>query len=251
MAPTTRSGPARWPSGSPSSPVGHWSPSRGGHGLPARDPVRTNLLIKEFADRVGEVRVPQITSPGRVARRPRRRCTCRRRSASVVPAAIWRSPGSCGSCIRICRSTVLDAVPAARRLEPALRFLMVTGPRIDPTSLPRTPGVWVRGYVPELYRLLAAADLAIVQGGLTTCMELTACGTAFIYVPLRNHFEQNLHVRHRLDRYQADRHLAYDDARDPDLLAAAMVAEVHSKVDYHSVETGGAARAAAMLSALL
>ena len=146
---------------------------------------------------------------------------------------------------------VLDAVPAARRLEPALRFLVVTGPRIDPAGLPRTPGVRIRGYVPELHRLLAAADLAIVQGGLTTCMELTACGTPFIYVPLRHHFEQNFHVRHRLDRYQAGRHLAYDDASDPDLLAAAMVAEVRSKVDYRSVETGGAARAAAMLSALL
>ncbi len=111
---------------------------------------------------------------------------------------------------------VLDAVPAARRLEPALRFLVVTGPRIDPAGLPRTPGVRIRGYVPELPRLLAAADLAIVQGGLTTCMELTACGTPFIYVPLRHHFEQNFHVRHRLDRYQAGRHLAYEEAADPD-----------------------------------
>ncbi len=44
----------------------------GGHGLPARDPVRVNLLIKEFADRVAAVRTPQISRPGRAATRPRR-----------------------------------------------------------------------------------------------------------------------------------------------------------------------------------
>jgi hypothetical protein len=42
-----------------------------------------------------------------------------------------------------------------------------------------------------LYRHLAACDLAIVHGGLTTCMELTAARRPFVYVPLRHHFEQN------------------------------------------------------------
>ncbi len=70
---------------------------------------------------------------------------------------------------------------------------------------PRTPGLEVRGYVPDLYRHLAVCDLAIVQGGLTTTMELTANRRPFLYVPLRHHFEQNFHVRHRLDRYGAGR----------------------------------------------
>ena len=56
----------------------------------------------------------------------------------------------------------------------------------------------------DLYRHLAACDLAIVQGGLTTAMELTANQRPFIYFPLKHHFEQNLHVRHRLGRYRAD-----------------------------------------------
>ena len=34
-------------------------------------------------------------------------------------------------------------------------------------------------------------------------MELAAAGTSFIYFPLRNHFEQNFHVAHRLRRYGA------------------------------------------------
>ncbi len=146
---------------------------------------------------------------------------------------------------------VLDAVPAARRLVPGLTFLVVAGPRIDPASLPRPDGVTLRGYVPDLHRQLAACDLAVVQGGLTTCMELTANRRPFIYVPLRNHFEQNFHVRHRLERYGAGRCLAYDDVTDPDALAAAIAEELRREVDYRPVETTGAHRAAAMLAELL
>jgi pimeloyl-ACP methyl ester carboxylesterase/predicted glycosyltransferase len=146
---------------------------------------------------------------------------------------------------------VLDAVPLARRQVPELRFLVVTGPRIDPGRLPRRRGVTVRGYVPDLHRVLAACDLAVVQGGLTTCMELTAAGRPFVYVPLRHHFEQNYHVRHRLERYGAGHCLPYEEAADPDVLAATIVKEVGRTVTYRPVETDGAARAAGLLSALL
>lgn len=146
---------------------------------------------------------------------------------------------------------VLDAVPLARRVHPELRFLVVTGPRIDPASLPRPPGVTVRGWVPDLVRHLAACDVAVVQGGLTTCMELTANRRPFVYVPLRRHFEQNLHVRHRLERYGAGTCLEYGLATDLDVMAAAIVAELGRDVDYRPVESAGAARAATLLSELL
>ena len=146
---------------------------------------------------------------------------------------------------------VLDAVPLARRQVPELKFLVVTGPRIDPAGLPRRQGVTLRGYVPDLHRVLAACDLAVVQGGLTTCMELTAAGRPFVYVPLRHHFEQNYHVRHRLDRYGAGHCLPYEEASDPDLLATTIAKEAGRPVTYRPVETAGAARAASMLSDLL
>ena len=76
----------------------------------------------------------------------------------------------------------------------------------------RATALEVRAYVPDLYRHLAACDLAVVQGGLTTAMELTANRRPFLYVPLRHHFEQNFHVRHRLERYGAGRRMDYDDA---------------------------------------
>ena len=62
----------------------------------------------------------------------------------------------------------------------------------------------------DLYRHLAACDLAVVQGGLTTGMELTANRRPFLYFPLRHHFEQNFHVHHRLERYGAGRRMDFD-----------------------------------------
>jgi predicted glycosyltransferase len=146
---------------------------------------------------------------------------------------------------------VVDAAPLAQRKVPGLKLVVVCGPRIDPESLPGCPGVSYRPFVPDLYRHLAASDLAVVQGGLTTCMELTANRRPFLYVPLRHHFEQNFHVRHRLDRYGAGRHLPYEQAADPDALAAAIAAEIERRVDYRPVATDGAARAARLLAELL
>ena len=146
---------------------------------------------------------------------------------------------------------VLDAVPIARRDVPELRFLIVTGPRIDPASLPRHRGVRMRGFLPDLSDHLAAADVAVVQGGLTTCMELAAAATPFVYVPLEHHFEQQFHVRHRLDRYRAGRQLGYAEATDPDVLAKVIVDELSVCPDYRPVEADGAKRAAAMLAELV
>jgi predicted glycosyltransferase len=145
---------------------------------------------------------------------------------------------------------VIESFPAAKQLVPGLRMVVVTGPRIDPATLPSHPGLEVRAYVHELYRHLAACDLAIVQGGLTTSMELTANRRPFLYFPLRHHFEQNFHVRHRLDRYEAGRRMDFDTAR-PEAIAAAIAEEIGREVDYRPVETSGAARAAALIGELL
>jgi predicted glycosyltransferase len=144
----------------------------------------------------------------------------------------------------------IAAYPAAKQLVPALRMIVVAGPRIDPATLPSHEGLEAHGYVHDLYRHLAVCDLAVVQGGLTTTMELTAAQRPFIYVPLRHHFEQNFHVRHRLNRYGAGRCLDYGDT-GPGSLAQAIAEEVGRPVSYQPVETDGAARAAAHLAELI
>ena len=145
---------------------------------------------------------------------------------------------------------VIAALPEAKRAVPRLRMIVVAGPRIDAGRLPHVPGVEVRPYVHDLYRELAASDLAIVQGGLATTMELTANQRPFLYFPLRHHFEQNRHVRHRLERYGAGRCMDYAST-GPAELAAAIAEEIGREVSYRPVEPGGAERAAAAISELL
>jgi pimeloyl-ACP methyl ester carboxylesterase/predicted glycosyltransferase len=145
---------------------------------------------------------------------------------------------------------VIGAYPLAKELVPDLRMIVVTGPRIDPASLPDAPGLEVRAYVHDLYRHLAACDIAVVQGGLSTAMELTANGRPFLYFPLRHHFEQNFHVHHRLQRYQAGRRMDYG-TDGPEEIAQAIAEELARDVDYREVETDGAARAAALIGELL
>jgi pimeloyl-ACP methyl ester carboxylesterase len=145
---------------------------------------------------------------------------------------------------------VLQSYPIARARIPELRMILVAGPRIDPASLNAPAGVEVHAFVPNLDRHLAACDLALVQGGLTTCMELTAAGTPFLYFPLRNHFEQNFHVAHRLDRYGAGRRMEFASST-PDMIAAAMVAALKMPAMFKPVEADGAARAAHMLADLI
>jgi UDP-N-acetylglucosamine:LPS N-acetylglucosamine transferase len=129
-------------------------------------------------------------------------------------------------------------------------MIVVAGPRIEPASLPGADGLEVRAYVHDLYQHLAACDLAVVQGGLTTAMELTANRRPFIYFPLAHHFEQNIHVRRRLERYRAGRRMDFHEST-PEAIAAAIAEEVGREVDYLPVETDGARRAAKRIAELL
>jgi pimeloyl-ACP methyl ester carboxylesterase/predicted glycosyltransferase len=145
---------------------------------------------------------------------------------------------------------VIEAFPEAKQRVPDLRMIVVAGPRIDPLSLPQHDGLEIRAYVHDLYRHLAACDLAIVQGGLTTSMELTANRRPFLYFPLRHHFEQNFHVRHRLERYGAGRRMDFE-TDGPSEIAAAIAEEIGREVDYRPVDTDGARRAAELIAELL
>jgi pimeloyl-ACP methyl ester carboxylesterase/predicted glycosyltransferase len=145
---------------------------------------------------------------------------------------------------------VVAAFDGARRRVPGLRMVVVTGPRIDAASFPYHDGLEVRAYVHELRRHLAACDLAIVQGGLGTTMELAATRRPFLYFPLGHHFEQRIHVSHRLERYGAGRRMEFDTAT-PEAIGAAIAEEIRKEVAYRDVETDGAARAAALIADVL
>ena len=144
---------------------------------------------------------------------------------------------------------ITEAFPTAKRKLANVRMIVVTGPRIDPSTIRAAAGLEVREFVPDLHRHLAACDVALVQGGLTTTMELTAAGRPFIYFPLRLHFEQNFHVRHRLDRYRAGTCMDFETAT-PEVIAEAIVQIHGTAINYAPVETKGAARAAELIASL-
>ena len=145
---------------------------------------------------------------------------------------------------------LIQSFPTIKERIANLRLIAVAGPRIDPSSLPSVEGVEVRQFIPDLSLHLAACDVAVSQGGLSTTMELVAAQTPFIYFPLRDHCEQNFHVRHRLDRYRAGRCLDFDQATQ-ESLATEIEALVARPVDFMEVETGTAERAAALIAELL
>lgn len=92
--------------------------------------------------------------------------------------------------------TAIKAWPVAGWLDAQL--LVVCGASIDPNELP-TPSsgrVRVVGFLDELPSYIAAADVAIVQSGLTTVDECLALGTPMLCVPVKGHREQENNARY-------------------------------------------------------
>ena len=176
---------------------------------------------------------------------------CAPSSATGPTSGCASSPSAAPASACPCCAASSTPCPPCAAPSPTCGSSSSTGPRIDPgVAAPPAAASPCTRYVPDLHRHLAACDIAVVQGGLTTCMELTANRRPFVYVPLRHHFEQTFHVRHRLDRYGAGRRLPYDEL-DPDTLAAAIAEEIDRPIAYRPVATDGAPRAAALLAELL
>ena len=145
---------------------------------------------------------------------------------------------------------IAEGFALVRKDQPDARMVMVTGPRIRTEDLPDVEGMDKLGYVPSLFEHLACADVAIVQGGLSTTMELVAARRPFVYFPLAHHWEQQHFVTHRLDHYRAGIRMAYARTTPADLAAAIERARVQRPA-YRAVPRGGAVKAAAQLASLL
>jgi len=171
-----------------------------------------------------------------------------RRDEKIVVAAVGGTATGQHLLQRIAAS-----FPRMKRELPELRLIMVTGPRLSTDAFEPQPGLELRPYVHNLYEHLACCDLALVQGGLSTTMELVATRRPFLSFPLQRHFEQcvHVHVRQRLANYAADRSMDYAATLDPEHLAQRALAAMHEPVRYRPVETDGAARAALRIAQVL
>ena len=97
----------------------------------------------------------------------------------------------------------VEVFPLVQRELPEVRMVLVSGPRLALPAGDLPSGVTTREYVRRLYEHFAVCDLAIVQGGGTTTLELTALGRPFLFFPLRGHCEQVKHVAARQKRLGA------------------------------------------------
>ena len=121
---------------------------------------------------------------------------------------------------------------------PGLRFVLVAGPRIDKESLDVPQGIDCRGMVPQLWRHLAACDIAVVQGGGTTTLELEALRVPFLFFPIEHHSEQEKSVAGRLARHGAGIRMRVSTT-SPQQLADAIVANLGVNVSYREVPSNG------------
>jgi predicted glycosyltransferase len=143
------------------------------------------------------------------------------------------------------------AYPLVKREKPTLQMVLVCGPRV-PTESVKTPDgdVKVLGYVPKLYRHLAAADICIVSGGGTVTLELTALEKPFLYFPIEQHFEQQLGVSHVCQRHRAGIRMTLSKT-SPESLAETILSNLEKTVDYAKIPINGAQESAKIINGLL
>ena len=142
-----------------------------------------------------------------------------------------------------------QAYAIAKKKIPNLKAIFVTGPRLSASSVNLPEGIEVKGFIPRLYEHFAACDIAIVQGGATSTLELTALRRPFIYFPLEGHCEQ-ANVSRILSQKGAGIKLRLI-ITSPEVLADQIVKNIGKDVSYSDIPKDGALKAARHLVRLL
>jgi predicted glycosyltransferase len=141
------------------------------------------------------------------------------------------------------------AFPLLRSALANLHMVLVTGPRLAPEDIQASPGIEVKGFVPDLYQYFAACDLAVVQGGFSSTLELTALEHPFIYFPIEGHSEQE-YVSKRLKRHQAGIRMDLSGTT-PAQLAEIILNHLHDDTSFKTLNTEGAKNAAEIIAQML
>lgn len=149
------------------------------------------------------------------------------------------------------------AAMAARSLSRAADrpWRFVTGPNLPDTAYNAlawqpAPGVIVERWRPDLAQLYYNADLSISQAGYNTIMEILKAGVRAVVVPfaLESETEQNLRARTLADR---GAFVVVEPATlSPKVLAEAVDVALRMQNQTPAVDTGGAARTAAIIREL-
>lgn len=147
--------------------------------------------------------------------------------------------------LELCNNTY----PIMKSIDHSMRMILVTGPRLDLADFSPSAGVEIRGFVPDLFMHFAACDLAIVQGGFSSTLELTSLRRPFVYFPIEGHSEQE-YVAKRLDRHKAGIRMKFSETT-PEDLANQILNHMGKPVNYNTLNTNGAKDAAHIINKFL
>ena len=133
---------------------------------------------------------------------------------------------------------------------PDLHMVAVCGELFGkkPPELPH--GVELHNYIPDLYQHYAASDMAVVVGGGTTTVELTALRRPFIFFPLENQYDQQLYIADRLARQGAGIKMRYYETT-PKSLADVIKNNIGKEVTWPLIRADGAEKAAKLINQIL
>ena len=145
---------------------------------------------------------------------------------------------------------MIEAFPEAKRRVPALRMVVVTGPRIDPGTFSQPEGLEVRGVRP---RALPAPRRLRPRGRAGRPDDVHGADGEPTAVPL---LPAAPPLRAELPRPPPPRPVrsrTADGLRacNPRAIATQIAQEIGREVDYRPVERDGAAQAAALIAELL
>jgi UDP-N-acetylglucosamine--N-acetylmuramyl-(pentapeptide) pyrophosphoryl-undecaprenol N-acetylglucosamine transferase len=133
------------------------------------------------------------------------------------------------------RYLIEKAIEAHNKLKLDSELVVAAGPSLQ---LPDSQEYRNLGFVDNLHELIYAADLVVSLAGRSTMDESIAYGTPGIFIPIKNHFEQ--------EQGAARLGFKYEDIFRLEQLIKEKLGGRSNVVD-----TGGAARAAKIISALL
>jgi hypothetical protein len=131
-----------------------------------------------------------------------------------------------------------------------VQMILVAGPRLDPVGFHVPTGVKVERYVSALYKHLAACDVAVVQGGGTVTLELTALRRPFVFFPIEGHCEQEIQVAGRLARHGAGVRMR-QSVTSPAQLAETVLRNLGAPPTWAPITVDGARLAAEAICELL
>jgi len=112
-----------------------------------------------------------------------------------------------------------EALKAISKINQDVQVILVSGPAISKTF----ENVKNLGFVDNLHELIFAADLIISLAGKSTIDEAKAYGTPGIFIPIKNHFEQEDNAR--------EQGFVFEDIKKLDVLILEKLEEKRNQVN--------------------